>query len=569
MRMSYPRFHPGSCREAVAELTVGEFEAEFATEGEHVEFKEGISHTRIAETAMAFSNADGGVILVGVTDQGVVKGANLSIASETALRQALGQVRDLGPYRIFRVVVDGRVVVAISVGSRRDSFAQLPNGQVKQRRGASNHTLLGADLADFIARRFVRSVESSPTSLTFDDVDPDLAHRLSDAWQWSVPGGDSPELVDRLRDNGFLVLDGGRDRLSVAGALFLVPNPAGPLGKAHVELFRYRDDGIDYDRRQEITGALHDQVADTAAFVLEELGVDMAVAGVWRHELHRLPQAVVRETIANAVAHRSYAALGEAVRVELRPDRVVVRSPGGLPRGVSLDSLAQQSVPRNVLVIRTLRFFRVAEDAGRGVDLMHRHMALNLMAPPEFAADDSSVTVTLRLGSEASPAERAWLARTLTVAPAAADRPYSVGDDEIAAGLVPSDVQLLIRASRGQTLTNKSVRGLLGLDASRASRALARLRDKGLLQQRGAGAGAHYTLSPDIAGPDGTHMEERDYEAEVLGLAAAGSITNTDVRAATGLDRTAAVRIFNRLVAGGLLERHGSRRGTHYTIRPR
>ena len=157
-------------------------------------------------------------------------------------------------------------------------------------------------------------------------------------------------------------------------------------------------------------------------------------------------------------------------------------------------------------------------------------MALNLMSPPEFEADDSSVTVTPRLGSAASPAERAWLA---------------------------------------QTLTNKVVRSLLGIDASRASKALARLRDRGLLQQRGAGAGAHYTLSPNIARPDGIRREQRDYEAEVLGLALAGSITNTDVRAATGLDRTAAVRIFNRLVADGLLERHGSRRGTHYTIRPK
>ncbi len=569
MRMSYPMFHPGSRLDAAAELTAEEFRAEFPDEGEYIEFKEGVSRARIAETAMAFSNADGGVILAGVTDQGFVKGADLSVASETALRQALGQVRDLGPYRIYRVMVDGRVVVAISVGSRKDSFAQLPNGQVKQRRGASNHTLLGADLADFIARRFVRSVESSPTGLTSDDIDPGLGERLADAWQWGIPDGDSQQLGDRLRDNGFLVLNGVRDRLSVAGALFLLPNPGASLGKAHVELFRYRDDGIDYDRRQEFTGPLHDQIAETAAFVLEELGVDMAVVGVWRHELHRLPQAVVREAIANAVAHRSYAALGEAVRVEMRPDRVVVRSPGGLPRGVVLDSLSQQSVPRNVLVIRTLRFFGVAEDAGRGVDLMHRHMALNLMSPPEFEADDSSVTVTLRLGSAASPTERAWLAGTLTVSPGATDRPYSVGDGEVAAGLDPADIHLLIRAGRGQTLTNKAVRRLLGVDPSKASRALARLRDKGLLQQRGSGAGAFYTLNPNIARPDGTRITQRDYEAEVLGLATAGSITNTDVREATGLDRTAAVRILNRLITDGLLERRGSKRGTHYTIRPR
>ena len=567
MIMAYPRFHPRCRAEPAGELTAAQFAAEFPAEGEYVEFKEGASRGRIAEAAMAFSNADGGVILLGVTDRGLVKGADLSVGGETRLRQALDQVRDLGRYRIHRLGVDGRVVVAVSVAPRKDSFAQLPNGQVKQRRGASNRTLLGADLADFIARRFVRSVESSPTGLTSEDVDHDLGQRLAEAWHWSVPSGASPELLERLRDNGFLVLNGDRDRLSVAGALFLLPNPGATLGKAHVELFRYRDDGINYDRREEFTGPVQHQVADSAAFVLEELGVDLATIGVWRQELHRLPQAVVREAIVNAVAHRSYTALGEAVRVEMRPDRVVVRSPGGLPDGVSLDTLSQQSVPRNVLVIRTLRYFGVAEDAGRGVDLMYRHMALNLMAPPEFEADDSSVTVTLRLGSAASPRERAWLARTLTSATRAADRPYSVGDGESAAGIEPSDVRLLVRASRGETLSNAVVRNLLGVDASRASRVLARLRDRGFLQQRGAGAGATYALSPDIARPDGTRTVARDFPAEVLALAVAGPITNADVRAATGLDRTAAVRIFNRLVAEGLLERRGARRGTHYRLR--
>ena len=567
--MSYPMFHPGCRAQPAGELTAAQLAAEFPAEGEYVEFKEGASRGRIAEAAMAFSNADGGVILVGVIDRGLVKGADLSVGSETRLRQALDQVRDLGRYRIHRLRVDGRVVVAISVAPRKDSFAQLPNGQVKQRRGASNRTLLGADLADFIARRFVRSAESSPTGLTSDDIDPDLGQRLAEAWHWRGPSGTSPDLSARLRDNGFLVLNGDQDRLSVAGALFLLPNPGTVLGKAHVELFRYRYDGIDYDRREEFNGPVQNQVADTAAFVLEELGVDLATIGVWRHELHRLPQAVVREAIANAVAHRSYAARGEAVRVEIRPDRVVVRSPGGLPRGVSLDTLSQQSIPRNVLVVRTLRYYGVAEDAGRGVDLMYRHMALNLMVPPEFEADDSSVTVTLRLGSAASPRERVWLAQTLTSATTAAHRPYSVGDDELAGGLEPSDLDLLVRASRGETLTNTVIRKLLDVDASRASRTLARLRDGGFLQQQGRGAGAAYALSPDIARPDGTRIESRDFHTEVLGLAVTGPITNTTVRAATGLDRTAAVKILNRLVDDGQLERRGSRRGTHYTLRPR
>lgn len=559
-------FHPRSDSEPLGEITAEQFAAEYPSEGDYVEFKKGFSRARIAEAAMAFSNADGGVILVGVTDSGTVKGANLGIRGETSVRQALGQVRDLGAYRIHRLSVDGRVIVPISVAPRKDSFAQLSNGQVKQRRGATNHTLLGAELADFIARRFVRSVESSPTRLTADHIDDDLARRLAVAWRWTVPDGASPAFMERLRDNGFLVPNGDRDRLSVAGALFLLPAPGAELGKALVEVFRYRDDGVDYDRRKEFAGPLQDQVASATAFILEELGVDMAVLGVLRHELHRLPGAVVREAIANAIAHRSYAARGEAVRIEMRPDRVVVRSPGGLPEGVSLDRLSEQSVPRNVLMIRTLRFFGVAEDAGRGVDLMHRHMALNLMAPPEFEADESSVTVTLRLGAAASPLERAWLVETFATGDPGDRRPYSMGDREFTPGIEAPHVLLLVRAARGETLTNMSVRDLLGVDAHRAADILRRLRDGGFLHQRGLGAGVNYALSPAIPRPDGTRIEDRDFAAEILALAAGGPITNADVRAATGLDRAAAVRMFNRLLADGRLVRRGERRGTHYVL---
>lgn len=48
------------------------------------------------------------------------------------------------------------------------------------------------------------------------------------------------------------------------------------------------------------------------------------MTGLYRHELPRLPEVVVRETIANAVAHRSYESHGTAVVVEMRPDEVIV-----------------------------------------------------------------------------------------------------------------------------------------------------------------------------------------------------------------------------------------------------
>ena len=569
--MSYPMFHPLSDLEPVLEFTGEQFAAEFSAEGQHVEFKEGMSERAVCETATAFSNAEGGVILLGVADDGTIRGADLKPASETQLRNALQRVINLGSYQLQRLTVDGRVVLAIGVAARRDSFAQLSNGLIKQRRGASNHTLIGAELADFIARRFVRSVEAAATARRSSDIVDDLAHRVAQAWGWATTAdGAVPELQERLRDNGFVEPRGGSDddSLTVAGALFLVGDPGAALGgKAYVEVFRYRDEGVDYDRREEFRGPLQDQVEQATDFVMGELGFEMAQLGVRRHELHRLPRPVLREAVANAVAHRSYTALGEAVRIDLRPDRVEVRSPGGLPDGVTLANIAQRSVARNRLVIRTLRFFGVAEDAGRGVDLMRKHMAFNLMHPPEFKADATSVTVILRLGSAATPTERAWLAQILATEKEITAQPYSVGDHATDTEAVrPQDAALLVRAARGEALSNGAARDLLGTHTQEAREALQRLRDQGLLEQAGSGAGTSYRLSPAVASPDGVRHAPTDHEARVLDMARQGPVTNAEVRADTGLGRAAVVQIFNRLLDSGQLERRGSKRGTHYVL---
>ena len=88
----------------------------------------------------------------------------------------------------------------------------------------------------------------------------------------------------------------------MAGVLYLLPEPHRILGKTFVEIFRYRGDGHVDDRRVEVTGPLPTQVSEATSFVLDEIGYELVVIGVTRHELSRLPEVVLREAIANAVA---------------------------------------------------------------------------------------------------------------------------------------------------------------------------------------------------------------------------------------------------------------------------
>ena len=541
--MSYP-LRPDSRARSSDVLTLDEFAAEFGGESDRVEFKEGLSQKTISETVVAFSNSEGGVLLIGVTDQGEVKGFDLNGHQEGRLHGFISQLHNPGRYEIRRLAIEDHPIVLLVVEKRVEGFSQMSDGRVLVRRGASNRALVGADLSDFIAGRALRRFETTPTDNDFSTADHELTKELARLWSWS-----EETLVERLEGHRFLNRTEHGDRLTVAGALFLLREPHSALGKTFVEIFSYRGEDSDYHLRVEMKGPLPSQIREATAYVLNMIGRDLVVIGVDRFNLPRLPKVVLRETIANALAHRSYEFNGTPVRIEIRPERVVVTSPGGLPEPVTIKNIREQQAARNPEIIRTLRRSGLAEDAGRGIGVMQDGMAYNLLEPPEISEDGSSVSVTLPLSSIVSPEERAWVTRL-----------------QRRGSLKPRDSLLLVFATRGEVLTNSEARRILGVDKDEARLALHRLRDAGLLVQQGERGGAEYLINPDHGLALGLRLLDEEIESLVVDLAREGPVTNARVRERTGLDRAKSGVLLARLVSAGRLERRGERRGTHYVL---
>lgn len=493
----------------------------------------------LQNTAVAFSNADGGVILIGVRDDGAIAARALDAGTQDDIHRAMQAARDVGRYGLSQLDVDGKPVVVLSVARRRDGFAQTSSGVVRVRRGTRDDPLFGAELVRFANERTSSRYETTPIAASVSEIPRPLRAELGQALALTRV------TTDRLQD-AELVTD---DRLTVAGALYLLDDPGAVLGKAFVEVLRYPDNAtVDYDRRDEIRGPIHHVLRRAVARIIDELGVEMVVLGARRYELSRIPEVVLREALANALAHRSYEASGTAIRVELRPSAVVVRSPGGLPEPVTVDNIRETNAARNLVVIRILRAFGLAEDAGRGVDVMQDTMAAEMLDPPRFADHGHEVVVELPIRSAVAPAERAW-----------------VHELERRGTLHGSDRIALVHAARGEILTNKRVRELTGVDAHAARELLQRLRNEGFLEQHGQRGGATYRLSGTLQAPAGLRLTPDELADVVVQLAGSGTITNRDVRAATGLDRAEALSILDRLVHDGRLVRTGQRRGTQYT----
>lgn len=540
--LSYPLFHPKRSDQVPLVLNAKEFREAFPYEGQYVEFKEGAGSRPIQRTVTAFSNTDGGVLLLGVADDGSVVGKPLTPGLVDDITQAIRVIHNPGRYWLHEVLVEDRPVTAVAVSAREQGFAQTPEGLVLVRRGADSAPLVGAELLQFISGRGLGRFDEADSGLRVTEADTSLLDELREAFGWKTA------TPDHLTNEKLAADFDGHVNLTVAGALTLIARPQRRLGKAFLEVLRFPDQGVDYDRRVEFIGPVQRQLQHATEFLMAELGTDLVISGVRRVELPKLPEVVVREVIANALAHRSYEENGRCVRVEIRPDRVVVESPGGLPEPVTEENIRETQSARNIRVIRVLRRLGLAEDSGRGIDVIQDSMAEALLDPPRFRDLKHSVRVELPIRGAISPQERAW-----------------VHEVERRGGILPTDRLLLVHAARGENLTNERVRQILSVDSRDARRSLRRLTDAGLLQQYGERGGARYGLAPQLTAPAAFRLTPDALEALVVALAREAPVTNGSVRAATGLDRAETLRLLDKLVSDGRLQRSGQRRGTRYS----
>lgn len=541
--MSYPPFHPATTGSAPTDMPLAAFRQAFPTEGDYAEFKAGFSTSAVQESVVAFSNADGGVILLGVNDSGEIVGKESTPGLTNSIHQLFTDVRNPARYEIFPLAVDGTGITVISVARRTQGFAQTSDGRVLVRRGAHNRALFGEELLRFASQRSLERFEETDSGISLSEVSEMAITDLAQVFDWADP----ESWTDRLIENSLVIRAEHGFHLTVARALFLLADASVRLGKTYVDVLRFADGATDYDKRVSFTGPVQGQIEVTVDRIMDELGTEPVTVGVQRFELPKLPRVVLREGISNAVAHRSYQMNGTAIRVEIRKDAVKIISPGGLPEPVTVKNIREAQCARNPEILRMLRRYGLAEDAGRGVDVMQDEMAGALLDPPQFADTGHTVEVVLPVHGPVSALERAW-----------------VMDLERRQPIDPKDRVLVVQAGRGTILTNSRVREALGIDRFEAMERLQRLRDAGLLAQSGERGGASYRLAPGVIPPSGVRVSQAELDDAVCELARRVQLNNRRVREATGLDRIEALALLKRLVREGKLVARGQKRGTFY-----
>lgn len=398
--------------EALAAIAGGQTADE--VESRTLEFKrEGRSRQdtvkALAEAAACFANAQGGIVVAGVRDR--VRGPAAFEGTELDADVVLRRVYELtNPSLIVSVAVlqhEGARLLIITVPRSADVH-QVDN-RVTRRVGTSCEPMSAAQIAALLSERRGEDWSSEDSGRALEDVNGVALERA----RVLVRASPDParrryaEESDRdlLRILGVVTPAG---TLTHAGELLLCDPPASrPL---IVYQFRRTAAGEPVVSRPE--GPLLLALLRTLELVSARLDTTpVNLPGGVQVQLADLPEAAVREAIANAVIHRDYRVTG-AVAVEHAPTRLAISSPGPLVQGVTVDNiLTTSSRPRNPQLANAVRLLGLSEEAGVGVDRMYREMVSVGHQPPIF--DESSVDVRVSLLGGAPNAHLARYVATL------------------------------------------------------------------------------------------------------------------------------------------------------------
>lgn len=271
-------------------------------ESETTEFKESLDREAL-ETVAAFANIRGGTVLVGVHDDGTVRGITLGKETLREWANHIAQATHLHP-RIESLSYEDRTIAVIEVPE--SPLKPVPcRGRYFKRVAKSNRQMTDDDLTrvvlDRVGMTWDQVVEPRATQ---SDLDPEQLRRFRKLCNLKgrrpIPEGEEDTTV--LEKLG-LLRDG---QLTRAAVLLFGREPQRFYSSAFVKMGRFRSPTLIVDDR-EIYGTLLDQVEGTMLYFREHLQTRFEFTGeIAREVIWEYPLEALREAITNAVCHRDY-----------------------------------------------------------------------------------------------------------------------------------------------------------------------------------------------------------------------------------------------------------------------
>lgn len=363
-----------------------------------------IDPKKLAINIVAFANADGGTLAIGISDNTRrIEGTDYEILKlNELLRVPFDFCIPTVKVRIEKIpCVDfmGRSnhVVLMIVEPSAEVHANQAD-EVFMRVGDKSKKLTFEERTQLVYDKGERFYEDKPVhDATVEDID------LNFVREYIKKIGYSKSPYEFLRENkGFLKEKDGVIHLSTAAILLFGKDPQTFFPRARVRFIRYEGEEEKFGAEMNVIkdvifeGNILKLVRDSVSFLdtqIKEktyLGKD----GLFITE-EEYPKFVRQEIVVNAVTHRDYSIMGADIQIKIFNDRIVVESPGKLPGLVRADNIRQTHFSRNPKIAEFLKIYNYVKEYGEGVDRMYKEMDAAGLCAPEYYGGSFILKVTI------------------------------------------------------------------------------------------------------------------------------------------------------------------------------
>lgn len=357
-------------------------------ENSGVEFKRDvIQNHELAAELVAFSNFEGGIVLLGVEDDGSISGTARPNTEEFVMNACRDKIRPaLIPfYEVVKDIEPGKDVAVVRVSRGFDVHTRWHNNRNTYyiRVGTQSREPTPEELARLFQQRGAVRAELRPVSgATFADLDfRRLKNYFLHVRRQDVPADDDEAAWKTLLFNTEIMVEDG---ITVSGILLFGRNPNRFLPQAGIDAAAFPGLNKDYAARERgplrgpMTPLLNDAgeiveaglVEQALAFVTRNIAVtgQLENGGARREEILAYPMEAIREAVVNALVHRDYLLSSTDIELSIYEDRLEIVSPGRLPNGITpARMLTGCRAARNQLIKDVMRDYRYLEHSGMGV----------------------------------------------------------------------------------------------------------------------------------------------------------------------------------------------------------
>ena len=338
-----------------------------------IEFKRALPHRNsLADEIAAFANARGGVILIGVDDDGEIVGIDrhtLDTAEKTVIEICADSIDPIVLIFTEKLRIDDKNLLKIEVP--RSLFVHKTANGYFMRQGSSKREMPTEQLARLFQTRSQARIIAFDEQFVPNTDKKTLREPLYQRFLTEEAAED--EMDDLLLKRRLLVKDGEQHRASVAGMLMCHEKPDDYLYNSFIQAVYYlsteKDANYQLDAK-DFKGPLDQQIIDAFKFV-QKYNAVAARKAIGRIDYPEYNMRAVFEAIVNAVVHRDYSKTVSKIRLFMFDDRLELYSPGALANTVTVDNLRYSQATRNELLARLLSEIRLDDDMERQVKRKH------------------------------------------------------------------------------------------------------------------------------------------------------------------------------------------------------